>query len=223
MKFYDQLQAATQQGRNYLMSAPIIRVCLEGNFTIEHYIAFLTQAYHHVKHTTPLLMATGARLPVAKEWLREAVAEYIAEELGHQEWILNDIACCGFDKEKARLSVPNMATELMVAYAYDVINRVNPLGFFGMVLVLEGTSIDMADLVADQVQQKLKLPDQAFTYLRSHGKLDQQHIKFYESLMNSISCPQEKRLIIHCANMFYHLYGNIFRGLDPTQACTIAA
>ena len=48
-----------------------------------------------VRHTVPLLMACGARLPERLEWLREAIAEYIEEEIGHQEWILNDIRACG--------------------------------------------------------------------------------------------------------------------------------
>ena len=43
----------------------------------------------------PLLMACGARLPARLEWLRGAVAEYIEEEYGHEQWILNDIAACG--------------------------------------------------------------------------------------------------------------------------------
>ena len=50
---------------------------LSGNITLDDYIAFLQQAYHHVKHTVPLLMAVGSKLPEDKEWLREAVAEYI--------------------------------------------------------------------------------------------------------------------------------------------------
>ena len=37
-------------------------------------------------------MATGAKLNEDKEWLREAIGEYIEEEMGHQEWILNDLA-----------------------------------------------------------------------------------------------------------------------------------
>lgn len=114
MNFYDQLQQATQSAREYLLASPIIGKCLQGEISLEEYVAFLHQAYHHVKHTSPLLMATGARLPESKEWLRVAVAEYIEEEQGHQEWILNDIAACGFDKEKARRSTPLFATEVMV-------------------------------------------------------------------------------------------------------------
>jgi len=223
MSFYETLNRETQTSREYLLSAPIISACLSGDISLEDYVAFLQQAYHHVKHTTPLLMATGARLPESKEWLREAVAEYIEEELGHQEWILKDIEACGFDKEKARRTRPNASTEIMVSYAYDTINRINPLGFFGMVNVLEGTSINLADLAADNIQNKLGLPNRAFVYLRSHGSIDQDHIEFFKKLMNKITDVQEQATIVHAANRFYHLYGDVFRELKPEQAQTIAA
>jgi pyrroloquinoline quinone (PQQ) biosynthesis protein C len=222
MNFYDEIQQETIEQRNYLLSSPIITDCLNGQLTLEDYVAFLQQAYHHVKHTTPLLMAAGARIPEQKEWLREAVAEYIEEELGHQEWILNDIAACGYNKEKARHNTPNLSTELMVSYAYDMINRINPLGFFGMVNVLEGTSINIADSAADKIQEALDLPDNAFSYLRSHGALDQDHIKFYEGLMNRIDDSAEQQVIINSAKNFYVLYANIFRELSPDQAQSIA-
>ena len=99
MEFFDQLQQQTSAEREYLLAAPIIHSALAGTATRAQYIAFLTQAYHHVKHTVPLLMACGARLPERLEWLREAIAEYIEEEIGHQEWILNDIRACGGDAE----------------------------------------------------------------------------------------------------------------------------
>ena len=218
MSFFAQLQQETQEDRNYLLSSPIIHRCMSGDIVLDEYFSFLSQAYHHVKHTVPLLMAVGARLPEEKEWLRNAVAEYIEEELGHQEWILNDNAACGYDKEAVRDERPSMATELMIAYAYDTIQRVNPLGFFGMVHVLEGTSVTTADVAADAIQKALNLPDKAFSYLRSHGALDQEHIKFFESLMEKISDSAEQEQIIHSAKMFYRLYANIFRTLTTETA-----
>ena len=216
MSFFARLQAETATERQYLLESPIIHRCMRGNVTIDDYVAFLTEAYHHVKHTVPLLMAAGARIPGDREWLREAVAEYIEEEIGHQEWILNDIEACGFDKETVRQSRPSIATELMVAYAYDTISRVSPLGFFGMVHVLEGTSVTTADRAADAIQVALNLPKKAFSYLRSHGALDQEHVKFFEDLMDRITDPEEQALIIHSARVFYQLYANIFRTL-PTE------
>jgi len=215
MSFYQKLIASTQEQQMSLLSAPIIQRCFQGDFELNDYLSFLLQAYHHVKHTVPLLMNVGARLPEEKEWLRTAMGEYIEEEMGHQEWILNDIAVCGYDKEVARTLPPLAATELMVAYAYDTINRINPLGFFGMVHVLEGTSINIADKAADVIREKLNLPRKAFSYLYSHGSLDQEHVKFFENLMNKITDDREQQLIIHCAKMFYKLYGDIFRSLEP--------
>lgn len=214
MNLFERLQTETVNERNYLIASPIIKRCFEGDISVEDYAKFLTQAYHHVKHTVPLLMNVGAKLPEAKEWLREAVAEYIEEELGHQEWILNDIAACGFDKEVARQSQPNFSTELMVSYAYDSVNRVSPLMFFGMVHVLEGTSIALADNAADVIKGKLSLPKKAFSYLTSHGALDIEHVKFFENLMGKITDKNEQDVIVESAKRFYVLYANIFRSLE---------
>ena len=150
--------------------------------------------------------------------MRLAVAEYIEEEMGHQEWILNDIAACGFDKERARESAPSFATELMVAYAYDTVQRGNPIGFFGMVHVLEETSVAIADKAADAIRDALNLPEKAFSYLRSHGALDIEHCAFFESLMNRIEAPDDQAQIIHSAKAFYRLYANIFRTLTADIA-----
>ena len=221
MSFHNTLVQHTQSAAITLQSAAIIQSALRGEITQAEYIAFLTEAYHHVKHTVPLLMATGSRLPEDKEWLREAVAEYISEEVGHQEWILNDLAACGIDKELVRHGRPALATELMVAYAYDTIQRGNPLGFFGMVHVLEGTSIAIADRAADAIAEATGLPRKAFTYLRSHGGLDVEHVKFFKGLMDRITDPVEQDVILHAAGVFFHLYGDIFRSL-PALALSVS-
>ncbi|MFT4939343.1 MAG: long-chain acyl-CoA synthetase [Paraglaciecola sp.] len=223
MKFFDRLQDETRDAQQYLLNAPIIARCLTGDVSVDEYVTFLQQAYHHVKHTVPLLMAAGSRISSEQEWIRNALAEYIEEELGHQEWVLNDIAACGYDKEVARNSSPHLSTELMVSYAYDSINRVSPLCFFGMVHVLEGTSIALADKVAQSIKQGLNLPANAFSYLVSHGALDLDHVKFFEGLMNKIECPEQQALIIKSTKAFYHLYGDIFRNLNTNHGIQKAA
>ena len=224
MSFYQQLIEQTQAEREYLLSAPLIQRCLkQQSFTLAEYQAFLTEAYHHVKHTVPLLMAVGSRLSSAQEYYREAIAEYIEEELGHQEWVLNDIAATGADKEQVRHGTPRLATELMVAYAYDTVLRGNPLAFFGMVLVLEGTSVNLATGAAEIIQQQLQLPNKAFSYLRSHGSLDIEHLSFFEKLMDTISDATDQQAIVHAAKVFYQLYGNIFRSIEAAPAAKAAA
>ncbi|MFJ5446003.1 TenA family transcriptional regulator [Methylobacillus methanolivorans] len=213
MAFYETLLQATQAERQALLSLPLIQAGAQGNVNKQAYIAFLGEAYHHVKHTVPLLMACGSRLPDAYEWLRTGMAEYIEEEVGHQAWILNDITACGGDAEAVRHGQPSHETELMVAYAYHLIDRKNPLGFLGMVLVLEGTSTALASLAATSIQSTLNLPKQAFSYLTSHGALDVGHTDFYAGLVNNITQQADRQAVIHGAKAFYRLYGDIFSEL----------
>lgn len=213
MHYFEILQQQTEAARAGLFAVPVIRDCLAGRVTRTQYIAFLTEAYHHVKHTVPLLMACGSRLPESAGWLRLAITEYIDEERGHEEWILNDIAACGADAEAVRAAAPCPATELMVAYVYDYIARRNPVGFFGMVHVLEGTSTALAINAAQVIRAALGLPPEAFTYLTSHGALDQEHVRFFASLMDRLDNPTDQAAVTSVANMVYRLYGDIFRSL----------
>lgn len=215
--FHDRLLNETRREREALIAIPIIQEALAGRIAHDDYVAFLVQAFHHVRHTVPLLMACGARLPARLEWLRTAVAEYIEEEIGHHEWILDDLEVCGADRVAVESGQPSEATELMVAYAYDTIARGNPVGFFGMVLVLEGTSVALATRAAETIESSLGLPRNAFSYLRSHGDLDIEHTGFYETLMNRLDDEDDRRAVVHAAKRFYKLYGDVFRTLRDVR------
>lgn len=217
MNFHSHLLAQTEEARRGLLGAPIIQGCLRGEVSLPSYLAFLREAYHHVRHTVPLLRACKAALPPRLHWLHDALDEYIEEEAGHDEWILDDIAACGGDAQAVRQGRPGHATEVMVAYAYDTIARGNPLGFFGMVHVLEGTSVSLALMAADAIQKPLGLPDRAFSYLRSHGTLDQEHTATFAMLMDQIDDPQDQADIVHAARAFFRLYGDVFRSLPLPQ------
>jgi len=221
MSFYEHLIQATSSERSHLLAAPAIADCLRGQVGHATYLAFLGQAYHHVRHTTPLLMAVGSRLPARLEWLRRPVAEYITEEIGHEEWILSDIAAAGGDAAAVRRGRPDLPAEVMVAYAYDLACRGNPAGFFGMVFVLEGTSVALALNAADQIQRALGLPDDAFTYLRSHGTLDQEHTRHLAALVERME-EKDQDEVLRCARVFYKLYGDVFRALPVAEVASVA-
>lgn len=214
MKFHELLASRTADGREYLTSAPIIGRALAGELQRDEYIAFLTQAFHHVRHTVPLLMAVGSRLPARLDWLRKEIIHYTEEEEGHEQWILNDIQAAGGDASAAAGSVPSTATDAMVAYAYDTAMRRNPVGFFGMVFVLEGTSVALACNAADRIQSSLQLPNKAMTYLRSHGQLDQQHVQDLYAILNRLDQEQDRDAVEVCVQVMFRLYGNVFRELD---------
>lgn len=213
--FHDRLISETSADMDALFDVPFVRSAVAGELDLATYRAFLGQAYHHVKETVPLLMACGARLDGRYEWLRGALGEYVREEHGHHEWILDDLRATGADPEPVRNGSPDLPCELMCAYAWDVAARRNPLGLFGMVRVLEGASVRGASSAAARLEARLGLPAAAFTYLSSHGELDREHVGFFESLMNRIEDPADQDWIVRCAHVFSRLYGDVFRGLLP--------
>ncbi len=217
MSFHDRLTEATVHEREFLVASPAIRDALAGTITLPRYLAFLSQAWHHVRHTVPLLMAAGSRLPARLAWLQKDMVHYLGEELGHDEWILDDIRAAGGDAQAVTASVPHPATDALVAYVYDHVQRRNPVGIFGMVFVLEGTSVALALHAADRIQATLALPDEAFTYLRSHGQLDQQHVGDLKSILERLTEPADHAAILQCARAMFWLYAQMFRGLDEVR------
>lgn len=222
MQPFQILETRTSRARDYLYAAPILEDVALGRFDLATYVRFLTNAYHHVKHTVPLMMACGARLPERLRWLQPRLKEYIVEEIGHEQWILNDLGACGTDPAAVAASRPGHEVELLVSYVYDFVNRHDPVGFFGMVHVLEGTSTQLATETARLVQAKLKLPDVAFTYLRSHGELDQEHVSFFRDLVNDLTDPSDLEAVVHVAERVYRLYGDVIRSAAAPE-CRHAA
>lgn len=223
MTFYDRLVQETESYRKELYSVPQLMDGLQGKISRETYIAYLTQAYHHVSHTVRFMMSMGARLPDSKKSLHHTIAEYVEEEVGHEEWILNDIQAAGGDKEAARASVPNLETQVLVAYNYDYINRKNPVGFLGMVFMLESTSTQIATHGAEAIKSGLNLPKSAFTYLFSHGELDISHMKFFEDTVNKITDADDQAAIIEVAQNTFRLFANVLRSIPHEGAIRHAA
>jgi len=213
MSFYHKLVSETETARQELYTVPQLVDGLQGAISDETYVAYLTEAFHHVSHTVPFLMNMGARIPQGKKWLHKTIIEYLDEEVGHEEWILNDIEAAGGDKEQARHSVPNLETQAMIAYNYDYIKRKNPVGFLGMVFMLESTSTQIATVGADAMKESLGLPPEACTYLYSHGELDIEHMKFFEATVEKITDPADQASIIEVAQNTFRLFANLLRAI----------
>jgi len=222
MTFYDRLLVETAPARAGFLSIPLLGRALQGAVPKTLYVEFLTQAYHHVRHTCPLLALAAAR--TGDPAYRAALFTYVAEEQGHDSWILEDIAAMGGDADRVRREPARPPCRAMVAYAYYAIEWISPYALLGMVHVLEGMSVVLATKAAGALKDSLGKDSLAkdssgpgggagFRYLTSHGDLDIGHVAFFQELANSLEDPQAGEAIIDCANMMYGLYGNIFRDL----------
>lgn len=65
--------------------------------------------------------------------------------------MLDDLVVCGVDCVEVVVSCFLLVIELMVSYVYDIIYCGNLVGFFGMVLVLEGISVVLVICVVNMI------------------------------------------------------------------------
>lgn len=216
MMLHDRLLAETEAARAEFLSIPLITRALEGNVPRSLYIEFLTQAYHHVRHTCLLLSLAAAK--TMDNAYRAVLFAYVREEQGHEQWILADIAALGGDIEAAAGTQPGIPCRVMVGYAYYAIEWISPYALLGMVHVLEGMSTQLAASAATALQRSFgSAKGGGFSYLASHGALDADHTKLFADLVNSLQAPFAGDVIIDCARVIYRLYGDIFRDLERTS------
>lgn len=215
MKFYDLLCAKTVVQRAEFLSIQIIRDALAGDVDRPTYLAFLGEAFHHVKHTCPLLSLAASRCDGSGDAAyKTALKAYIDDEQGHDAWILEDIEALGGDRGRIAAGMARLPCQLMVAYAYYAINQISPYSLLGMIHVLEGMSVALAEQAATAIRRRLSPSTvSGFRYLTSHGQLDQNHVAFFETTVNGIEDPFAQTVIVDAARVFYRLYGDVFRGL----------
>ena len=140
MPFYDELLHATQPERERFIQIPVIQRALSEGVDQAMYLAFLSQAYHHVRYTCRLLACAIARCGDDDQAYIDALLEYIVEERGHEAWILDDIRALGGDAEAVRDGRGDLPCRLMVSYVAYAIEHVSPYAMLGMVHVLEGSA-----------------------------------------------------------------------------------
>ncbi|SHK90695.1 Iron-containing redox enzyme [Bradyrhizobium lablabi] len=222
MSFYEQLVAETADSREAFLAIPLVRNTLRNGAPRSLYLDFLAEAYHHVKHTFPLLALAASR--TSDERYQDALVEYMEEERGHEKWILNDIRALGGDPDAVRDGQAGQACRIMVGYAYYAIEHISSYAYLGSVHVLEGMSVLLADQLADVMKASLGLESESgFSYLRTHGSLDSEHVAFFRKLVNGFDDRNTQRIIIDNAAIFYRLYGSIFHDLGARAELSHAA
>ena len=215
MNFYEALVDSTTPDRKAFLAIPVIQEAVASGVDTALYLAFLNSAYHHVRYTVPLLKAALAASGPDDAELVAGLTEYIREEAGHDEWILDDIVAMGGDRESSRNARPPLPVRAMVAYAFHLIAEEGPYAMLGMVHVLEGMSVALATKAAESIRTRLDTQGSGgFSYLTSHGSLDVEHVATFADLLAAIDTPERRQTVIAAAKDFYRLYGDVFRALD---------
>ena len=222
MGFHHQLSAATRPLQDALFELPFAREALAGRLAREEYAAFLAEAWHVGRHVPGLLSTAAARLPDRHAWLRPDFARAADGQFGRDELILSDLEHAGGDPRVVRLSDPGPQAEVLVAYAWDLVLRREPVGLLGLQHVLAFSGVRGASRAADNLRLALDLPAEAFRFLQSHGTAGLPRVDRLAALLDRIDDAGDRRFIGHVVEVSYRLAAEVLQGLSVGGASLAA-
>jgi long-chain acyl-CoA synthetase len=214
-EFQDRLASAAARCVSSLAELPRVADILAGRITMTAYLALLTETYHHVRHTVPILRLARARTASADERLRRAVHQQFVEAWGYDSLLLRDIAECGGDGHGVRLGRPAPATRRLIEFAYDYVEADNPLGVFGMIYALEATRAHLSVPAAKAITTALNVGPEGLRYLSARAEAGQDNLMVVERLLGQVADPSDQAAIAEVTHTMFGLLADFLQDLPP--------
>jgi pyrroloquinoline quinone (PQQ) biosynthesis protein C len=212
------LQGIVEETVRALIEHPLYGRIYDGTASRELYLRFLTQTYHYVIDTVPLLKQTERVLANSTDPVYQAFharfAHHSEEEKGHDGWLLDDIAAIGGDIEAAKRARPCLAVHCYHSLIETVLKSDHPLAAAAFGGVLEEISARLGPPMTANLKRHSKIPNiaNAVSFIESHGVADAEHTGENSDVLRSITNEGDKAAFLLCARQVALLYSGL---LDP--------
>jgi hypothetical protein len=157
----------------------------------EHYLDYLEAMHGVIRASVPLMAAAARRctdLAAGGDRVAGPLAAYLsthlAEETGHDEWLLADLTAAGRDTAAARDRQPGPAVARLAGAQYYWIEHHHPVALLGYIAVLEGNAPPPG--LAGELATRTGLPPAAFRTLAAHADLDAGHTADLDTLLDQL-------------------------------------
>ena len=162
----------------------------------------------------PLMAAAAGRCADRYSNLRHYLYEHIEHEKDHEAMVMNDLEQLGNKCDDLPRVNPGPAARMMLAYNYYAIDRVDPHYVIGMVYVLELMSSGYASNIAQSISRAIDHPmTRGFSFLDSHGTLDDDHLADLIGLIESIESQDLVEKVVDSVDMNFYLFRQVISDL----------
>ena len=208
------LTEATSRYRHQMEALPQLQAMLGGNFSKSSYAKFLIELYPIVSNFCPLMAAAAGRCADRYANLRHYLFGHIEHEKDHETMVINDLEQIGYRCDDLPRENPGPAARAMLAYNYYAIDRIDPHYVIGMLYVLELMSSGYASNIAQSISRAIDHPmTRGFSFLDSHGTLDDDHLADLIGLIQSIESPELVEKVVDSVDMNFYLFRQVISDL----------
>ncbi|NMM00336.1 iron-containing redox enzyme family protein [Paraburkholderia sp. RP-4-7] len=116
---------------------------------------------------------------------------HIDEETGHDDWLIDDLAALGVERQEVEKYLPSVPVASLVGMQYYWIHHYNPLVVLGYIAAMEGNPPNRAAL--DAMRLANDFPFASMRTLYMHSDADQQHMLALDKVLDQICVDTELR------------------------------
>ncbi len=190
------------------------------------YAPLLIETYHYVSFSARLLSKAISFVPATRSTIQAYLAEHLSEEVGHEQWALEDLKKLGVSRDDVLKTRPLEPTQRLVANQLFMIEFVSPVSILGYIYAMESTP--PSEEVLDQIERLHELPPGSMSFLRGHSERDAVHREEIRALLDEETFSDvEANAIIRSALIAYRdlaaLFDELCQGNFARDVTDIAA
>jgi pyrroloquinoline quinone (PQQ) biosynthesis protein C len=205
--FFMELISQTDEARRAFENHPTVIDAVAQGMVVERYRRLLLELYHIVWHFNPLSATAASRLTDEHRDVRHHLYEHMHEEMGHEEWVMNDLMAVGVPREVVLAHAPTPATLAMVGYNYWSTERRHPCSVLGMLYTLEVVASVYGGPFASAIRESLLLQgDAGVSFISAHATLDAQHMAELRKVLNLLLDAPARQAVIESTRVNFHQF-----------------
>lgn len=203
------LNKVREESRDALAHVAWIADAIAGKPDAKLYARYLTNVWHYAQHSATVIGLAGSRCVLSHPPLAQYLLRHALEELGHDQWALDDLRTLGISEADVRKTRPVPACAAMIGYEYYVAGYGNPVGLFGWLYVLEAMGDDLGHIVANGFKEGLTLSD-GVKFLAGHGEADVEHTRDIIEQIEKHIKDTDLEEVHHVATVISDIYIRMF-------------
>ena len=214
LPFFADLVIRTDEARRAFETHPVLMDAVGHGMSIERYRRLLLELYPVVWHFNPICAAAASRLSDAHREVRYHLYEHMQEEMGHEDWVMNDLGAVGVEPATVREHVPSPFTMALTGYNYWAADRRHPCSVLGMMYALEVIASVYGGPFASAVKESLLLDgERGISFIGSHATMDAEHMAELRVVLNTLKDDAARDAVVESVNMNFHHVTRIFEAI----------
>lgn len=198
-----------------LRATPLLQRLDDGTITTADYKRLLVNLRQQVMEGARWIARAASSVSIELFPLRSMFITHAGDEHKDYQMIERDFVSVGGTLEEIYAQPKNIGSEALSSFMFHHASQPDPLDLIGAMFIIEGLGTKKAAEWADKLKERLPLDDKQVSFLRYHGKNDDDHFEKLRDVIRSGYIDQKAaERIVKTAKVVARLYALQLEEID---------